>query len=140
MKEITCEKVLMARMTEADGERAELSPDDLQMHLSKCESCAAEAAQMQKLDGMLRRSSRADVAVDLWPSVNRRLDQSTLRVSWQPFVVAAVLLVAYKLFEMIPEEAPGMIIQVAPLVIFGALMLFLRENPFKINSELVLEK
>ena len=140
MKEIACEEVLMAKMAEADGETAELSPEDLELHLTACESCRTEVARMQELHSILQRSSRADASVDLWPAVNERLAQPGMRISWMPFIVAVVLLLGYKLLEMVPEEDPGMLIKVAPLVIFGALMLFLKENPFKINSELVLEK
>jgi len=41
---------------------------------------------------------------------------------------------------MLPEAEPGWAIELAPLIIFGALLVFLRENPFKINTELILEK
>ena len=140
MKEIACEKVLMAKMAETDGEATEISKEDLARHLSSCESCRAEIARLNNVDTILQRSSRAETSVNLWPSVSRGLDQSAVRISWQPFVITVALLVGYKLFEMVPEKDPGMIIKVAPLVIFAALMLFLRENPFKINSELVMEK
>ena len=140
MKEIACEEVLLAKMAEADGETPELSREEVAAHLTTCKNCEAEVIRMLQMDALLQRSSRAEVPVDLWPSVNTRLDQTGYRVSWQPFAVAGVLLVAYKLLEMIPEEDPGMIIKIVPLTIFAALMLFLRENPFKINCELVLEK
>jgi hypothetical protein len=140
MKEIACEKVLMAMMAEADGEATEISKEDLDLHLSSCENCRAESARLNDLDTILQRSSRAEKSVNLWPSVSRGLDQSAVRISWQPFVIAVVLLIAFKLFEMIPKEDPGILIKVAPLVIFGSLMFLIKENPFKINSELVLEK
>jgi len=140
MKEIACEKVLMAMMAEADGEAIEISKEDLDLHLSSCENCRAEIARLNDLDTILQRSSRAEKSVNLWPSVSRGLDQSAVRISWQPFVIAVVLLIAFKLFEMIPKEDPGILIKVAPLVIFVSLMFLIKENPFKINSELVLEK
>jgi len=138
MKEIACEKVLMAKMAEADGERADLSIEDLDLHLSSCEKCRTEIARLHDIDAILQRSSRAETAVDLWPVVSEHLDQPTRRITWQPFAVAVVSLLAFKLFEMVPQEDPGILIKAAPLVIFGALMLLLKENPFKINSELVL--
>jgi len=140
MKEIACEKVLMAKMAEADGERADLSQEDLDLHLSACEKCRTEIARLHDIDAILQRSSRAEASVDLWPTLSGRLDQPTRRITWQPFAIAVVLLLAFKLIEMIPQEDPGVLVKAAPLVIFGALMLLLRENPFKINSELVLEK
>ncbi|HSE32669.1 MAG TPA: hypothetical protein VLA93_13945 [Pyrinomonadaceae bacterium] len=140
MKEIACEKVLMAKMAEADGETVELSKEDLNLHLISCEKCRAEITQLHDIDTILQRSSRAETSVDLWLAVSRHLEQPVRRITWQPFAVAVVLLIAFKLFEMVPEEDPGIVIRAAPLVIFGALMLLLKENPFKINSELVLEK
>jgi len=140
MKNIACQEVLMAKMAEADGESADLSKEDLNLHLSSCENCRTEIARLYNIDAILQRSSRAETSMDLWPAINRGLDQPATSVSWQPFVVAVVSLVAFKLFEMVPEEDPGILIKAAPLVIFGALMLLLKENPFKINSELVLEK
>ena len=140
MKEIACEQVLMAKMAEADGERPELSQEDLEAHLSACENCQAEVARIRNVDVVLQRSSRADTAVDLWPVVSRSLDQRNVQITWQPFVVALILLLGYKLVEIVPDEDPGMALKLVPLVIFAALMIFIRENPFKINSELVLEK
>ena len=140
MKEIACEKVLMAKMAEADGERADLSKEDLDLHLSSCETCRTEIARLGNIDAIFQRSSRAETDVDLWSTLSGRLDQPNRRITWRPFAVAVVLLLAFKLFEMVPEEDPGVLIKLAPLVIFGVLMLLLKENPFKINSELVLEK
>ena len=36
MKDLTCEKVLIAMMAAADGESAELSPEEMKAHLSAC--------------------------------------------------------------------------------------------------------
>lgn len=140
MKDILCEKVLMARMAEADGEKAELSPEEIERHLSVCDDCRAELAQLEAVDSVLKSVSRADQSLDLWPAVSRGLEPPAPRVGWKPFAVASVMLLAYKLIEMLPEKDPGMALKVAPLIVFAALILFLRENPFKINTELALEK
>lgn len=139
MKDMGCEKVLLARMAEADGERAELSPEEIERHLMTCDNCRAEVAQLEKIDGTLKRTSRAEQPVDLWPAVNHGLQQPAPRSSWTPFAVAGVMLLAYKLLEMLPQKDPGMAIKLVPLIIFALLIVFLRENPFRINSELVLE-
>jgi hypothetical protein len=140
MKDLSCEKVLMATMAQADGESAELSPEEIEGHLSSCKDCRDEIVRMQRVDDILRQKSRPEQSVDLWPAVSSRLDGQASRTGWTPYVVVAGLLLAYKLFEMLPEEDPGWAIKLVPLIIFGALLVFLRENPFKINSELVLEK
>lgn len=140
MKNLSCEEVLMAMMAEADGETAELSRPEIDAHLVACEDCRDEVARMQKVNELLHQATRPERTVDLWSVVSTRLDQQASERRWQPFVIAGVLLLAYKLFEMLPAAEPVWAIKVVPLIIFGALLVFLKENPFKINSELLLEK
>ena len=105
MKDISCETLLMAKMAEADGERAELSPEEIKRHLSTCEECRAELAQLQKIDNVLQRRSRAEQPLDLWPAVSQGLRRPATRIGWKPFAVAGVMLFAYKLLEMLPERS-----------------------------------
>jgi len=139
MKDLTCEKVLIAMMAAADGESAELSVEEMKTHLSACEGCRDEAVRMQQLSDIFRGATRRESTTDLWPAIDERLGQSS-RIDWRVYAVVGVLLLGYKLFEMLPEADPGWAIRLAPLIIFGALLLVLRENPFRINTELVLEK
>jgi len=108
--------------------------------LSTCEECRYEVGRTQKVDSILQQAARVESTRDLWPTISRRLDHQASTVSWQPYVVVGVLLLVYKLFELLPTQRPGWAITLVPLIIFGALFVFLRENPFKINSELVMEK
>ena len=140
MKALNCENVLLAMMAAADGEKAQLSPEEIKEHLNACEECRYEVVRTQRFSDILRQASRAESNLDLWPTISRRLDQQASTVSWQPYVVVGVLLLVYKLFELLPTHRPGWAITLVPLIIFGALFVFLRENPFKINSELVMEK
>jgi anti-sigma factor RsiW len=140
MNDMGCEKVLLARMAEADGERAELSSEEIALHLSTCDNCRAEVAEWEKVDRVLQSAARAEQSLDLWPAVSQRLPRSAPRSEWTPFIIAGVMLLAYKLLEMLPEKDPGMAVKLVPLLIFAALVLFLRENPFRINSELVWEE
>jgi len=140
MKDLTCEKVLIAMMAAADGESAELSPEDMKGHLSACEGCRDEAVLMQQINDIFLQATRRESTIDLWPSINSRLVQQPPRMGWQIYAVVGVLLLGYKLFEMLPEADPGWAIRLAPLIVFGALLLVLRENPFRISTELVLEK
>lgn len=140
MKDLTCERVLIAMMAAADGESAELSLEEMKAHLSACEGCRDEAVRMQQLSDIFRQATRRESTIDLWPAIDGRLGQPSPRIGWQVYAVVGVLLLGYKLFEMLPEADPGWTIRLAPLIIFGALLLVLRENPFRINTELVLEK
>ena len=73
MKDPTCEKVLIAMMAAADGESAELSPEDMKEHLSACEGCRAEAVRMQQVSDIFLQATRRESTIDLWPSINSRL-------------------------------------------------------------------
>src|SRR4029078_743703 len=130
MKALNCENVLLAMMVAADGEKAQLSPEEIKEHLNACEECSFDVGRTQGFNDILGRASRAESNVDLWPTISRRLDQQASTVSWQPYVVVGVLLLVYKLFELLPTHRPGWAITLVPLIIFGALFVFLRENPF----------
>jgi len=140
MRDLTCEKVLIAMMAAADGESAPLSSDEIKAHLASCADCREEALRMQQVNELFGQAVRRESAVDLWPAIDRRLGRQSPRSGWHAYAFVGVLLVGYKLFEMLPEADPGWAIKLVPLIIFGALLLVLRENPFKINTELVLEK
>jgi predicted anti-sigma-YlaC factor YlaD len=140
MKDLTCEKVLIAMMAAADGESAELSPEEMKLHLSACEGCRDEAVRMQQVSDFFLQATRRESTIDLWAAIDSRLVQQSPRMGWKVYAVVGVLLLGYKLFEMLPEADPGWAIRLAPLIVFGALLLVLRENPFRINTELVLEK
>ena len=140
MKDMTCEKVLIAIMAAADGESAQLSPEEIKQHLSACDGCRDEVIRMQQVSEIFQQATRREDAVDLWPAIDSRLARKSPRVGWQLYAFVGALLLGYKLFEMLPEADPGWAIKLVPLIIFGVLLLVLRENPFRINTELVLEK
>ncbi len=137
MKALTCEEVLMAATSAADGESASLSPAEIEMHLSACANCREEVVRMQRLRDLFRQSTPRMNSADLWPGIESILDQ---QISWQPYAVGGVLLLVYKFVEMLPKADPGWAIKLVPLIIFGALLVFLKENPFRINTDLAMEK
>lgn len=139
MKELSCDDVLMAQMAVADGEEIEL--DQLVAHISGCANCQQELSQMQVLNQMLSRHTLSESRVDLWPAIENRIAKPTRSaVSWQPFALIGLLLVIYKLLEMLPAQDVGMAFKLVPLVIVTLLFVLIKENPFKINTELVLER
>ena len=93
--------------------------------------------------GLLKRQKRQAQSADLWSAIEKQINAESepiLTVKWQPFVLVGVFLVIYKLLEMIPERDLGWALRLVPFILVAALFGFLKENPFKINSELVLEK
>ena len=137
MKELTCEDVLIAQMAMADGEAPELSNDQLTAHVAVCANCQHALEQSQALDHLLASHTLSESRVDLWPAIENRIGR---RLGWQPFALIGLLLVVYKLLEMIPARDPGLVFKLVPLAIVVLLFILIRENPFRINTELVLER
>ena len=139
MKELSCEDVLMAQMAVADGEEPGFSKEELFAHIEVCASCRHELKQSQALDNMLAGQTLRESRVDLWPAIENRIAGRSA-IGWRPFALIGLLLVIYKLLEMLPARDPGMAFKLVPLVIVAVLFAFIRENPFRINTELVLER
>lgn len=141
MKELSCEDVLMAQMAATDGEEPAFSTELLAAHVASCANCHQDAEQLRALDQMLTGHTLSEPRVDLWPAIENRIARRARPVvDWQPFALVGLLLIIYKLLEMLPTHDPGMAIKLVPLVIVALLFVLIKENPFSINTELVLER
>jgi hypothetical protein len=87
---------------------------------------------------MLASHTLREQHVDLWPAIENRITKRVL--GWQPFALIGVLLVIIKLLEMLPAHDLGIGIKLVPLVIVALLFVLIKENPFRINTELVMER
>ena len=137
MKELTCEDVLMAQMAAADGEEPAFSKAQLAAHMTSCANCQNELKQLLTLDRVLAGHTLPEPHVNLWPAIENRIAK---RANWQPFALIGLLLVIYKLLEMLPARDLGMAFKLVPLVIVTLLFVLIKENPFRINTELVMER
>jgi predicted anti-sigma-YlaC factor YlaD len=145
MKPQKCEEVVLAAMAVADGEQPILSVDQVEAHLTNCPDCRREVEQLNSLAKLLDGQKRRELSPDLWLSISERLGPSTATPTtargqnWQPFLLLGLLLVIFKLVEMIPERDFGLMFKLVPLLFVIAVFSYLKENPFKINLELKLE-
>jgi len=139
MKELTCEDVLMAQMAAADGEESGFSKQQLLAHIAGCTNCQHEHKQLLALDQLFAGHTLSEPRVDLWPVIEKKIAKRSA-LGWRPFALIGLLLVIYKLLEMLPARDPGMIFKLVPLVIVVLLFVFIKENPFRINTELVMER
>ena len=139
MKEFSCEDMLIAQMAVADGEEPGVSKEQLTAHIAGCANCQAELTQSKALDQVLAGHTLAEPRVDLWPAIESRIPRRTV-ASWQPFAVIGALLVAYKLLELLPAQDLGLGLKLIPLIIIPVLFFLIKENPFRINPELVQER
>ena len=143
MKNMNCEDILIQKSALIDGEKAELSDEQIAEHLADCETCRQQIQQLETTIVLLKRQKRREQDADLWSAIEKQISAESAAVSplkWQPFVLVGVLLVIYKLLEMLPERDPGWALRIVPFILVAVLFGFLKENPFKINSELILEK
>lgn len=143
MKETNCDDILMAMMAVGDGEESALRPEQIEAHIAGCESCRSDKEQAEAMAGMLQNYARSEEKADLWPVIAAQIEpikNSAAWSNWQVFAALALALVAYKLFEMLPANDPGHLLKILPILAAAVLFIFLRENPFKINTELIPER
>jgi hypothetical protein len=138
-----CDNILMRKMALMDGEQIESNAAEPDAHLAACENCRREIEEMETTRHLLGRQTRKAESPDLWATIGTRIGAApatAFETSRPPFVLIGVLLVVFKLLEMIPARDFGWALKTMPFVLAIALFVFLRENPFKINTELKLEK
>lgn len=143
MTRLDCENVCMAAMTMEDGYATGLSTDQIEAHLADCANCRREVQQLRSLHSLLDSQKRRQRTENVWKQIERRLPdalpaQSTSQ-SWYPFMFLGLLLLGYRLLEMLPDRNLDVLFKLVPVLFAIAAFSYLRENPFKINSELRLE-
>jgi len=137
-----CEQIAMARMAIDDGEEPSVPVDEVTAHLEGCADCRQELEQLDGLAKLLNGQTRREVSPYLWPAISGRLGGTSAVATAHKgpaFVVLGLLLVIFKLFEMVPEHDLGFLFKLVPLLVVVTLFAFAKENPFKINPELTLE-
>ena len=141
MNKMNCEDILIQKSALLDGESADLSAEEINAHLETCENCRQEIERMENAVFLPERQKRRAPEADLWSAIETRIDAETATATkWQPFILLGAFLVVYKLVEMLPERDLGWALKIVPFVLIAAVFGFLKENPFKINTELLLEK
>lgn len=143
MKNIDCETIQMAAMAAADGIPGKMETARIEAHVAVCGDCRAELEALDGLARLLDSQKRSQSNEDLWSAIEPRLvDQTERRLAdhnlklWVP---VGLILPAYKLFEQIPDRQPAWEYKLLPLLLVIAVFVFVRQNPFKINTELKLE-
>jgi predicted anti-sigma-YlaC factor YlaD len=143
MTEINCETVSMAAMAIADGHESALSAEEIKTHTENCSDCRQEILELQALSSLLDAQKRQQQVADIWPGVETRLPRSQTEQKAAPhrasLMILGVLLLGYRLVEMLPNRDLAWLFKLLPVVFVVAAFMYLRENPFKINAELRFE-
>jgi hypothetical protein len=143
MTKPTCKNVLIAAMGMTDGYQAEMSQDRIAIHLANCPDCRRELDQLSAIATLLDSQARQPRVEHIWTGIEARLIVASVThnasTPGNPFILLGVLLLCYKLFEMIPERNFGLLFKLMPILLMLAFFGYLKVNPFKINPELRLE-
>ena len=140
MTRLDCETICMAAMAIADGQYSELSSQQVEEHLAGCDDCRVEIGQLRTLTNLLDKQKRRERNESVWPQVKAQLpDAQSNRQSWYPFLLLGVLLIGFRIVELVPDRDFGFLFKLIPIPLAIAAFSLLKENPFKINYELRLE-
>jgi len=142
MSEIDCESVCVAAMALADGEESTLSAKEIELHLLKCEVCRKEIEQLSATNQLLNSQKRLAESVDVWSVVSERIQattESTQPFRWRVLLLFAIPLFGYKGFMLLLDAPPNLWSKLIPVILMIVIFIYLKANPFKINSELTLK-
>jgi len=133
----------MAAMAIADGYQSDLSVDEIKTHTTTCPDCRQEIQQLQALSSLLDSQKRRPQVANTWTSLEARLPagpaEQSPALQRYLFPLLGVMLLAYRLVEMLPNRDVIWLFKLLPIILVAAAFIYLRENPFKVNTELRFE-
>lgn len=143
MTRLDCENVCRAAMTMEDGYVSDLTADQIEAHLADCSDCRGEVRELRMLANLLDVQKRRQRTENIWGRVEQHLPAAlpsprTSRIG-SAFVILGLLLLGYRLLEIVPDRHLGLLFKFVPILLVIAVFSYLRENPFKINTQLTLE-
>lgn len=126
-----------------DGEEPTFSVEQITAHTTNCENCRREIEQLESAMNLFAGQERRGQEADLWANIETRIKPETKTASQfqlKIFLALGALLIGYKLLELLPANDLGFLFKLVPLIFVAVVFLLLKENPFKINAELRLER
>ncbi len=140
MNQVSCESVRLAAMAVADGEKPLIPLNEIELHLAQCDLCRSEVEQLITFIDLLNAQCRRERTESVWGRVAERLGRGerTRAASdhWPWFLLLGSFLAGYRLVVAASDWEPGLWFKLAPALLAIAVFAFLRENPFKVNSQL----
>jgi predicted anti-sigma-YlaC factor YlaD len=138
-----CQKVRVSAMAIRDNEVPQLSAEEVNEHVKSCADCRSELKQQEEVIKLLDAQSRQLSTEDICSKIAVTIEESkagmqSRRELWS-FIVLGFILLVFKIIEVLPGVAAGVITKLMPvaavLVFFG----LLKHNPFKVNKNLRFE-
>lgn len=124
-----CETVRLSAMALGDGEVPPMPDGEVTAHLGRCEACRREVEMMDGIQDLLTPVRRRTVEADLWGGLEGRI--RSRKGIFFPFLL---LLVGYRILEVLPDLDLGLVVKVLPLLLAVSLFAALRENPFVLRG------
>ena len=143
MNKLDCETVQMASSAALDGHHDSLETTQLEEHLASCSECRREVERLGGLIRLLDSQKRRASNEQLWSRIETRLVTEAPAAGASRdltlLIPTVAVLIAYKVFEQLAVHNTAFLIKLVPLLLVIALFALLRENPFRIKTELKLE-
>jgi len=140
MNQVSCESVRLAAMAIADGEKPSILAADVELHLAQCDRCRGEVQRLKSVIDLLNAQRRRERTESVWDRVVERLGRrGRARAAsdhWPWFLLLGLFLAGYRVVVAALDWEPGLWLNLAPALLAIAVFGLLRENPFKVNSEL----
>jgi putative zinc finger protein len=133
---LTCDDVQMAALAQLDGERAALTTEDIEIHLTGCEVCRDAVANLTALHAKLDGVDYGRPDVDLWPMVRTRISAVSphpLRRERGAFIALAAVLGTWRLAQLLLEMPMPVINSAAPLALLILVLWRYVGDPFAIR-------
>jgi predicted anti-sigma-YlaC factor YlaD len=130
-----CEQVQMAAMAHVDGERAALTPTEVEAHVAGCAECRAAVAALTTLQSQLNGLDDESLDIDVWPGVHHGIVSGAPQV--QPerrFVLAlASVLVVWRLAQLSIDLPVPVVNSIVPLALTVLVLWRITGDPFAIQ-------
>ncbi|MBV8834575.1 MAG: hypothetical protein JO108_35705 [Acidobacteriaceae bacterium] len=93
---------------------------------------------LRELGRIWEGQRRQDYNIDLWPAIHDSLGRPKPDRHW--FAMLVVLLVIFKLADLVRDTSLGLWVQVVPVLIAATAFAALRQNPFRIQTDLAVRE
>jgi anti-sigma factor RsiW len=127
-------------MAIADGEKPSILAADVELHLAQCDRCRSEVERLKSVIDLLNEQRRRERTEGVWGRVVERLSRKKRARAasdhWPWLLLLGLFLAGYRVVVAALDLEPGLWLNLAPALLAIAVFGLLRENPFKINSEL----
>jgi len=127
-------------MAIADGEKPLILVADIELHLAQCDRCRSEVERVKSVIDLLNAQRRRERTESVWGRVVERLSRGERARAasdhWPWLLLLGLLLAGYRVVIAALDWEPGLWLKLAPALLAIAVFGLLRENPFKVNSEL----